>query len=226
MSTMETTTTTGSSTTEAAKGAASDVAREATSAAADVKDAAKSEVQSVVSEARDRAGEVMHTTRTELRTQATDKTKSLASSLDRVAHQLRSMADKADEPDSPVAQLSRTAADQIRRHSARLEEGGFDGMIDDAKRLARNRPGAFFLGTIAAGFAVGRLAKHADLKQAVTAAKEELTGSDEPSGDQQQSVFSQAPAGHGTSPTATGAPATPVVAEPPLGQAADRGGLR
>jgi len=190
MSTMGTTTTSGPSAAEAAKSAASDVAGEATTAAADVKEAAKTEVRSVLSEATDRAGQVVQTTRSELRSQVSDKASTLASSLDSVASQLTSMADSVDEPDSPVAQLSRAAAEQIRRQGQRLDEGGIEGLIDDARRFARNRPGAFVLGSVAAGFVFGRLAKHADLKQAVTTAKDELTSgggsSSEGMGQQQQ----------------------------------------
>lgn len=177
MSTMGTTTTSGpAAAADAAKGAASDVASEVTSAAADVKETAKTEVRSVVSEATERASEVMQTTRSELRSQVVDKTKSVASSLGSMAQQLESMAQKADDPESPVTQLARTAAEQIRHQSERLEQGGVEGLVEDARRFARNRPGAFVLGSVAAGFLFGRLAKHADLKQAVTSAREELTG--------------------------------------------------
>lgn len=186
MTTMGTTTTSGpAAAADAAKGAASDVASEATSAVADVTETAKTEVRSVVSDATERASQVVQTTRSELRDQVTGKTQSLASTLESVAQQLASMADRADEPDSTVAQLSRTAAEQIRRGSRRLDEGGLEGIVDDARRLARNRPGLFVLGSVAAGFAVGRLAKHADLKQAVDSAKQELTAGDQQPGDQQ-----------------------------------------
>lgn len=188
MSTMGTTTTSGpAAAADAAKGAASDVASEATSAAADVKETAKTEVRSVVSDATERAAEVMQTTRSELRSQVADKTKSVASSLDSVARQLTGMAEKADDPDSPVTQLARTAAEQIRHQSQRLEQGGVEGLVDDARRFARNRPGAFLLGSVAAGFAFGRLAKHADLKHAVTSAKDELTGGSQQPSSQQTS---------------------------------------
>ena len=39
------------------------------------------------------------------------------------------------------------------------------------KRFARNRPGTFLLGGVGAGFAVGRLLRHADLKEIGHAAK-------------------------------------------------------
>lgn len=189
MSTPGTTTTnTSTSTSEAARGAASEVAGEATSAAADVKDAVKTEVGSVVSDAADRAGAVLRTAQEEIRTQAESKAKDLSSTLDTAARQLATMADAADDPNSMVAQLSRTAADQLRKQGRRLEEGGLEGVATDAKRFARNRPGAFMLGSIAAGFAVGRLAKHANVKQVVDTAKQELTGGDQPAPQASPSV--------------------------------------
>jgi len=209
MSTMGTTTTSGQGAADAAKGAASDVASEATSAAADVRETAKTEVRSVVSEATDRAGQVMQTTRAELRSQVADKTSSIASSLDGVAQQLKSMASKADDPDSPVAQLAQTAAEQIHRQGRRLDEGGIEGLLDDARRLARNRPGVFALGSVAAGFVFGRLAKHADLKQAVTSAKEELTGSGDQSAPQGSGPQSFAGAPAPSTPAMTGMGSAP-----------------
>lgn len=168
------------STAEAAKGAASEVASEATSAAADATQTVKAEVSSVVSDAADRAGAVLQTSRQELRSQVETKAKDLSSVLDSTASQLASMAKGADDPSSPVATLASTAAEQLRRQGQRLDEGGIDAVLQDAKRLARNRPGVFMLGAIGAGFAFGRLAKHADLKQAVTTAKDELTGGSQP----------------------------------------------
>ena len=197
---------------EAAKGAASDVAHEATQAAAGVKDTAKDEVRSVVSDATQRAGDVMRTTQGELRTQATEKTKQLSTTLDDIGRQLASMADSADDPDSQVAQLSRTAGEQIRRQSRRLEDGGLDGLVDDVKRFARNRPGAFLLGTVAAGFVAGRIGKHADLKQTVEAAKSEVSGGDS------QSSNGSAPADAAGNPPAHLASAPPApAAVPPAG---------
>lgn len=170
---------------EVAKGAATDVASEATQAAAGVKETAMSEVRSVVSDATQKAGEVMRTTQDELRSQATAKTKDLSSTLDDIAKQLSSMADSAEDPQSPVAQFAQTAADQIRRQGQKLDEGGLEGLVDDVKRFARNRPGVFLLGTVAAGFLAGRVGKHADLKQTMEQAKSELSsGGDQGSSDQ------------------------------------------
>lgn len=218
MSTIGSTTTTGnagsSSTAEAAKGAASEVAGEATSAASDVKETVKSEVGSVVSDAADRATSLLRTSQQELRTQVEGKAKDLSSTLDDAARQLGSMADSADDPDSPVAQLSRTAAQQLQKQSRRLEEGGIEGLVEDARRFARNRPGAFMLSAVAAGFAFGRLAKHGNLKQVADTAKQELTGG---SGGSQGGTTTGAQLPSSTSPNLTSTiPTSPAVGiDPP-----------
>lgn len=213
MSTMGTTTTgtNASSTADAARGAASEVAGQATSAASDVKESARSELSSVVSDATDRAGSVLRTSQQELKTQAESKAKELSSTLSDAARQLGSMADSADDPSSTVAQLSRTAAEQLRKQSQRLEQGGLEGLVDDARRFARNRPGAFMLSTVAAGFAVGRLAKHANLKQVAESAKQELTGGESPSSSP------GTPPAAGTQLPRTADIGTSVPSSPPLG---------
>lgn len=183
MSSTGTSTTTGTtsptSTADSAKGAASEVAGQATSAAADVKDTVTSEVGSVVSDATEKAGAILRTSQDELRGQAETKAKDLSATLDTTAQQLRKMADAADDPSAPVAQLARTAAEQLQRRGQRLEQAGLEGLVSDARRFARDRPGAFMLSTVAAGFAVGRIAKHANLKQVADTAKQELTGGSE-----------------------------------------------
>lgn len=162
------------STGDQAKQAASDVAGHASGKASGVADSAKSEARSVANDARDQASDVLATTRSELRDRATEQTKTLSSKLDDIGRQLGDMADGSSDPQAQVAQLARSAADSLSTRAQKLDDDGFDGLVDDMKRFARNRPGAFLLGAVAAGFAVGRLAKHADLKQSMEQAKGEL----------------------------------------------------
>lgn len=165
---------TSPSTTEQGKQAATDVAQHAHDKATEVAGTAKGEARSVANDARNQAAEVLGTARSELRTQAAGQAKTLSATLGDLGRQLGDMADGSSEPDAQVAQLARSAADSLSQRAERIDEGGIDGVIDDVKRLARNRPGAFLLGSIAAGFAIGRLAKHADLNQAKEQAKGEI----------------------------------------------------
>lgn len=162
------------STADQSKQAASEVAGDARGKAQDVKGTAKQEAKSVVDDARDQASDVVGTARSELRTQASEQAKSLSSTMNDLGRQLGDMADGSDDPEAQMAQLVRSAADTMSDRAKRIEDGGVDGIVDDLKRFARNRPGAFLLSTVAGGFAIGRLAKHADLKQAGQNAKGEI----------------------------------------------------
>ena len=157
-----------------AKQAANAVAGDAKSKAVDVQESAKAEVRSVAKDAKDQAADVLGTTRSQLRDQATEQTKNLSATMRDIGDQLGGMADNSEDPEAQVAQLAKSAADTLGARAQRLEDGGLDELVDDVKRFARNRPGAFLLGSIAAGFAVGRLAKHADLQKAGEIAKSEF----------------------------------------------------
>lgn len=163
---------------EQAKAAASDVADHASEQASQVAGTAKSEARTVVADAKDQAADVLGKSRAELSERASEQTKALSSTLGDLAGQLDTMADGSDDPDAQIARLAKSAAGSMQRSAERLDEGGFDGLLDDVKRFARNRPGAFMLGAVATGFAVGRLAKHADLKQAGEKAKDAATPDD------------------------------------------------
>ncbi|WP_420451800.1 hypothetical protein [Ilumatobacter sp.] len=193
--------------------AASAVAGDAKDKAAGVHGTAKAEARSVVDDARSQASDVLGTTRAELRDRAAEQTRTLSAALSDAGRQLGGMADGAEEPEAQIAQLTRSAADSLGARAQRLEDGGFDGLVDDVKRFARNRPGAFLLGSVAAGFAIGRLAKHADLQRAGERAKSEfdsdaVTSGQDRSGDQDRSVPSAS-----TAPTA---PTASVDADAPL----------
>jgi len=163
-----------STTKDDAKQAAGDVASHGKEKAAGVASSAHSEARSVAADAKDRAADVVGTAREELRSQAASQAETLSATLSDVGRQLGDMADSSSDPEAQVAQLARSAADTLSRRAERIDDSGLDGVIDDAKRFARNRPGAFLLGSIAAGFAIGRLVKHADTDQARDHAKDEF----------------------------------------------------
>ncbi|MGB3735631.1 MAG: hypothetical protein WA964_11785 [Ilumatobacter sp.] len=143
-------------------------------AAGDVAGSAKNEARSVAQDAKNQAADVLGTARSELRNQAADQAKTLSATLGDIGRQLGDMADNSNEPEAQVAQLTRSAADTLSQRAERIDREGIDGVVDDVKRFARNRPGAFLLGSVAAGFAIGRLAKHADLKHSAEQAKGEI----------------------------------------------------
>ena len=165
---------TDASTTQGAKQAAANVADDAVAHARDVVDSARSEARSVTREAQDQAADVVRSARTELRAQASEQAKRLSETLGDFGRQLGDMADASPEPESQMSQLARSAAGTLSERARRMDEQGIDGAVEDVKRFARNRPAAFLLGSVAVGFAIGRLAKHADLGEIAQHAKEEL----------------------------------------------------
>ena len=179
-----------SSTVQDAKQATSEVAEHASSKVGDVAASAKSEARSVAVDARDQAAGVLHNVRAEVRTQADDRARSFSGTLDDFGRQLVDMANGNNEADSQVSQLVRSAGDTVAERARRLDEDGIDGLIDDAKRLARNRPVMFLAGAVAIGFGIGRLAKHADLHQVAEKAKAEIDtdGSKDTAGSQNSSA--------------------------------------
>lgn len=157
-----------------AKQAAHSVAESAKDKTVEVHQTAKAEARSVAHDAKNQASEVLATTRSQLREQAAEQTKSVSSTLRDIGEQLGGMADNSNQPEAQVATLAKSAASSLSSRADRLDEGGLDGLVEDLKRFARNRPGAFLLGSVTLGFAVGRLAKHADLGEAGEVAKHEF----------------------------------------------------
>jgi hypothetical protein len=147
-------------------GAAVGTAKEqATNVASSVADHARE----VGAEAAGQAKDLLSDAKGQLRSQAQDQSARVATLLGELSDQMRSMAD-AGEPGAArdiVAQL----ADRARGLADRLDDGGLDRMLDDTRRFARNRPGAFLAAAAATGFVAARLVRNADTHSLVDAAK-------------------------------------------------------
>ena len=136
---------------EAGKQAASDLASTAASKAQDVAQEAKGQARNVVGEARD-----------QLRSQAGDQTKNAVTNLRALGDELRSMADHSrqnTEQGGIATDLVSQAADRSHGAADWLDGRDPDDILDEVRRFARRRPGAFLLGTLAAGLVAGRLAR-------------------------------------------------------------------
>ncbi|MQM26736.1 hypothetical protein [Glycomyces albidus] len=128
------------------KDAAKEVAGTAKEEARHLGDQVKSEVQSITED-----------TREQLRQHASEQADKVSGSLRRLGDQAGALAEGRPEDAGPLADYMNTAAERLRHVAERTEERGFEGLIDDTKRFARERP-ALFLGLAAvAGFAAGRL---------------------------------------------------------------------
>jgi hypothetical protein len=183
--------------TTSAAGTATDEARNVAGTAVDqtksVARTAADEARGVAQDAKGEVRKLVGDARSQLRSQVGQQSDRLAGSLQDVGYQLRTMAEKADDPESPVTTLTRQAADTADRVASRLQDGGFDQVVDDVKRFARNRPGVFLACALSAGFIVGRIVKAVDVGQVVK-------GDEGPSGTAQELYGSGTAGSTGTSP--------------------------
>jgi hypothetical protein len=104
----------------------------------------------------------------ELAGRAADKGKSIlsrqkesaASQLDSVAHALHGTARRLeDDHQDQAGRFVGFAADRIESLGTRLRTQELDTLVQDAQGLARRSPGAFFAGTVVAGFLLSRFLK-------------------------------------------------------------------
>ena len=150
----------GGSTVETAKGEAANVKDTAAGAASGVKEVARGEVAHVAEEARYQTRNLMDQTRYELRGQVRNQQSSLASKLNGWAAELGSMAAKSDES-GPMTDLAQQASRRVGEFSHWLDNHEPADLLDEVKRFARRRPGAFIALAAAAGVVAGRLTRGA-----------------------------------------------------------------
>ncbi len=144
----------------AAKDEATGVGSSAAEQAKEVAAQAKDQARSVMASAGDSAWNALQETTAEVRAQADQRTRQAAEVLRGTTDQFRALAEGRPEEAGPVGEYARQVADQLSQFADRLDEGGIGGLLDDAARFARRRPGLFLVGAAAAGFAVGRFLRN------------------------------------------------------------------
>jgi hypothetical protein len=126
--------------------AAKDVASSAAQHGREVVGATADQVRAVAADLRDRVSE-----------RARTQNGRLAEGLRHISDQFGEMA--TDKPNSPAQTVVQRLSETGRQAADYLERQGPDGMLREVQEFARRRPGAFLLGAVLAGFAVGRLGK-------------------------------------------------------------------
>jgi hypothetical protein len=157
--------TTDTSAAERARGAvstASDEGKHVAGVAAD-------EAKSVASEAKDQFRGLAEQTMGDVQGQVEDQTRQqkdrLAGTLATFGSDLGSMA---EDRSGLAADVAHAMADRARALSQHLDRREPRELLDDVRRFARQRPGTFLIGALAAGVVVGRFAR--STKDAATAA--------------------------------------------------------
>lgn len=146
-------------TTDVAQQRGREVAGEARQRGQQVADTTREEAGRVVDEATTQAAHVMETARQELHHQARQQTDHAGDALAHLGQRVQALADGRREDAGPVGDYAERIADQVQGLARRVDELGFDGLIEETQRFARRRPGAFLIGAAAAGFAVSRLGR-------------------------------------------------------------------
>ena len=121
-----------------------------------------------MSEAKDKAGEVLQEAKTQARNvvddlkrdaheQASRQTGRAADGLRGLAQQLGALVEGRPGDAGLAGDYARRLGDRVSDVAERVERGGFDGVVRDVRRYARQRPGTFLLGAAVLGFATGRV---------------------------------------------------------------------
>jgi hypothetical protein len=144
----------------AAKGEAAAVARAAGTAASDVAVTAKEQVGQVAGEARTQISTLTSQAREQVSEQATAQTHKVAGQARSFGEQLQALA-RGEATEGPAVDLIRELGERVQQIADQLESKRPQELLDDVRRYARNKPGTFLLGAMAAGFIGGRLMKAA-----------------------------------------------------------------
>jgi ElaB/YqjD/DUF883 family membrane-anchored ribosome-binding protein len=139
--------------------AAGQVAHEAADQARQVGGVVREQVGEITSEVATQGRHVVEDGKAQLQEQARIQTDKLADALRRVGDQMSDMLEGRPPAEGAVHDYMEQASTKVGELATRVQERGFDGMVDDAQRFARRRPGVFLLGAAAAGVLVGRFVR-------------------------------------------------------------------
>jgi len=141
----------------AATDAAGQVVQETGEQLRQVGDAVREQVSEITDEVATQGRRVVDDAKATLHQQAQTETERIADALRKVGDQLTGMLSGQAPEDGPVREYVEQASAKVNEFAGRLQQRGFDGVVSDAERFARRRPGVFLLGAAAAGALVGRM---------------------------------------------------------------------
>jgi hypothetical protein len=148
------------STPEVAKNEAADVARTAAQGGGQVGETAGDQAKRVASATAEQARDLMQEGRAQLADQAREGQRKAASGLHTLADQFGDMSQKTDG-EGLAPELARQASQRTRDIATWLDEREPGALLDEVRRFARRRPGAFLAGAAIAGVLAGRLTRGA-----------------------------------------------------------------
>lgn len=160
-------------------GTVATIAEETRSHGGELAHEAVGEVRTFVGAATDQARSLAGTARQQLAREADDATTRAADAMASTANDLTSLARGEGGADSPAADVVRQIGEKVDEAAARLRDGGYQGVVEDVSRWARNHPGAFLLAAAGAGFAIGRAFRTVDTGAVLDATKDAAQPSDD-----------------------------------------------
>lgn len=151
----------GSDTKQAAAEQGKQVKDEASQQARAVAGTAKDQASQVADEARIQARGLTEDAKQQMHRQARQQTDQLGGVIGQFGQRVEALASGRPEEAGPIGDYAGTIADQAQQIAGRVDELGFDGMVDEVQRFARRRPGMFLAAAAVAGFAVSRVGRGA-----------------------------------------------------------------
>lgn len=141
-----------------AKDAAADVAGHGQQAATDVAKTGQQAAGQVAGEAKKQASDLIGKTREQVREQVETGRTSAVASLRDLGEQLAAMTDGVDQEGTAI-EAAATARDRVREAADWLEARDQDQILEQVRRVGRQRPGMFLLTAALAGVVAGRLTR-------------------------------------------------------------------
>lgn len=156
-------TSSGGSTTDAAKEHAAQVGSTAKQAGTQVAGTAKDQAAQVATETKTQARNLMNETKTQVQQQAGQQKEKAAGGLRSLSDELRSLASGDAQPGQSgmVTDYAHQAADKMQELASLIENKEPGELIEDLRSFARRKPGMFLIGAATAGILAGRLTRGA-----------------------------------------------------------------
>jgi hypothetical protein len=153
------TSSTSTPTRDVAKDEARGVAQDAAQSTRQTAETAKEQAGQVAGEAASQARQLLDQTRQQVTSTGVAQQERAAGGLRSLADELTGMVNGEGGQNGLAADLARQASDYVRNAADMLENREPAELLDEVRRFARQRPGAFLLGAAAIGFLGGRLTR-------------------------------------------------------------------
>jgi vacuolar-type H+-ATPase subunit H len=147
------------STRDVAKEEARGVAQDAVQSGKQTAETAKQQAGQVAGEAMSQARQLLDQTREQVTSQGQAQQERAASGLRSLADELSGLVSGNVQQEGLATDLARQASDKVRAAADFIENRQPAELLDEVRRFARRRPGAFLLGAAAVGFLGGRLTR-------------------------------------------------------------------